>query len=38
VVPIVSLMTRPMAAEHIEKVFSKDETVAEASTGGFESI
>jgi SSS family solute:Na+ symporter len=38
VVPIVSLMTKPMSAEHIEKVFSKDETVVEASTGGFESI
>ncbi|MEI6521073.1 MAG: sodium:solute symporter [bacterium] len=38
VVPIVSLMTKPMSAEHIEKVFSKDETAVEASTGGFESI
>ena len=38
VVPIVSLMTKPMSAEHIEKVFSKDETAVEESTGGFESI
>jgi Na+/proline symporter len=38
VVPLVSLMTKPMAASHIEKVFSKEDIVTEASTGGFESI